>query len=102
MPGLRTPSTLRALAVAEQEKLINPADAAVLREAWTLAGTLRNKIMLVRGKKAEVLPSDTREFAAVADLMGDGTGGASHLEERWYRTSRRARRVTERIFYGDG
>ncbi|MGY4721368.1 bifunctional [glutamine synthetase] adenylyltransferase/[glutamine synthetase]-adenylyl-L-tyrosine phosphorylase [Naumannella huperziae] len=102
VPGLRTPSTLRALAVAEQEKLINPADAAVLREAWTLAGTLRNKIMLVRGKKAEVLPSDTREFAAVADLMGDGTGGASHLEERWYRTSRRARRVTERIFYGDG
>ena len=37
-----------------------------------------------------------------ARVLASDLGIVIPLEERWYRTSRRARRVTERIFYGDG
>ncbi|TDT32697.1 bifunctional [glutamine synthetase] adenylyltransferase/[glutamine synthetase]-adenylyl-L-tyrosine phosphorylase [Naumannella halotolerans] len=99
VPELRTPMTLRALRIAREKGLVPAADAMVLREAWMLAGTIRNKIMLVRGRRGDVLPSDPVELAAVAELMG--MDGSSHLVEHWAKVARRSRRVFERLFYGE-
>lgn len=100
-PELRTTRTLPALAAAERLDLIEPDDAEALREAWILASRLRNRIMLVRAKASDSLPPDARELAAVAVLMGYGTGEASHLVADWQRVARRARKVVERLFWGD-
>jgi glutamate-ammonia-ligase adenylyltransferase len=47
-----------------------------------------------------VLPIDRPQLEGVARLMGYPAGGASRLEEDYLRTTRLARTVFERGFYG--
>ncbi|MDO5500046.1 MAG: bifunctional [glutamine synthetase] adenylyltransferase/[glutamine synthetase]-adenylyl-L-tyrosine phosphorylase [Propionibacteriaceae bacterium] len=100
-PELRTTRTLPALAEAERLGFVTDDDAEALREAWIMASRLRNRITLVRAKGSDSLPHDVRELAAVAVLMGYGAGEASHLVADWQRVARRARKVVERLFWGD-
>jgi glutamate-ammonia-ligase adenylyltransferase len=100
-PTLRTTQTVGALRAARKAGLIHADDAAVLERSWTMASRLRNQIMLVRGRGSDSLPSDAREVAAVAELMGHGPREASHLLAEWRRVSRRARVVVNRLFWGE-
>ena len=97
--ALRTTRTLAALDGAVDEGLLEPADAATLAEAWRLASRVRNGIMLVRGRASDTLPSDTRELAGVARVVGYAPGQAGALVEDYRRATRRARAVVERVFY---
>jgi glutamate-ammonia-ligase adenylyltransferase len=97
--GLRTTRTLDALSAAVQAGLISPEDGAVLAHAWETATTVRNAITLVRGRAADTLPSDVRELAAVARVVGYSPGRTGDLVEDYRRTTRRARAVVERVFY---
>ncbi len=100
-PELRTTRTLPALEALARLDLIAAGDAAALKEAWVMAGRLRNRITLVRSKASDSLPHDPRELAAVAVLMGHGPGEASHLAADWQRVARQARKVVDRLFWGD-
>jgi glutamate-ammonia-ligase adenylyltransferase len=100
IPELRTPRTMEALRAATGAGLIAEADSSALGAAWEMAGRIRNTVMLVRGRGSDTIPTDARENAQVAQAMGYGRGGASHLVEDWGRTARRARNVTNRLFYG--
>jgi glutamate-ammonia-ligase adenylyltransferase len=100
IPELRTPRTMEALRAATAAGLISEADSAALAAAWEFAGRIRNTAMLVRGRGSDTIPSDARENAQVAQALGYGRGGASHLVEDWGRTARRARNVMNRLFYG--
>lgn len=100
-PELRTTQTLPALRAAVELGLVEADDADVLTEAWVLAGRLRNRITLVRSKASDSLPHDVRELAAVAELMGYGSGESSHMVEDWRRAAWQARRVVDRLFWGD-
>jgi glutamate-ammonia-ligase adenylyltransferase len=53
-------------------------------------------------KTADVLPVDRRQLEGVSRLMGYPVGSASQLEEDYLRTTRLARQVFERTFYGKG
>jgi glutamate-ammonia-ligase adenylyltransferase len=97
--ALRTTRTLAALDAAVAEGLLEPADAATLADAWRLASRVRNGIMLVRGRASDTLPSDTRELAGVARVVGYAPGQAGALVEDYRRATRRARAVVERVFY---
>lgn len=99
-PELHTTQTLAALKAATAAKLIAASDAQVLTEAWRLATDLRGA-MALRGaaKDTDVLPSDVRELGVLADITESGLSGAQ-LDEAYARAARRARAVTERIFYG--
>lgn len=99
-PELRTPRTMEALRAATAAGLIDEADATALGAAWEMAGRIRNTVMLVRGRGSDTIPTDARENAQVAQALGYGRGGASHLVEDWGRTARRARNVMNRLFYG--
>jgi len=100
VPGLRTPRTLDALAAAVSVGVIDPDDASTLAAAWELAGQVRNAIVLVRGRPSDTLPSDVRDLAGVARLVGYAPGQASQLVEDYRRATRRARGVVERVFFG--
>lgn len=102
IPGLRTTQTLPALEAAVTAGLVGEADAEVLRSAWLLASQIRNASMLVRGRPSDTLPNDNRELAQVAQALGYGPGGASHLQEDWAGTARRSKRVVDRLFWGAG
>lgn len=100
VPTMRTPRTMEALRAAVAADLLTESDADALGAAWEFAGRIRNTAMLVRGKASDTIPTDARENAQVAQALGYGRGGASHLLEDWGRTARRARNVVNRLFYG--
>ncbi|MFT7841176.1 bifunctional [glutamine synthetase] adenylyltransferase/[glutamine synthetase]-adenylyl-L-tyrosine phosphorylase [Saccharothrix sp. BKS2] len=98
VPGLRTPSTVRALRAATGAGLVAEDDAAALLESWTTATRARNAVVLVRGKAGDQLPTTGRDLAAVAGVMGHDDPG--EFLDAYRRTTRRARAVVERVFYG--
>lgn len=102
IPQLRTTGTLTALTAAVEAGLVDADDACELEQAWRLASQLRNKTMLVRGKAFNLLPTDARELAAVAMLLGHGPGEASGLQERYHKSARHAARVVDKLFWGRG
>jgi glutamate-ammonia-ligase adenylyltransferase len=102
VPALRSSQTIVALRAARDAGIIDPMDAGHLEAAWTLASRVRNQIMLMRGRGSDSLPSDNRELAGVAELLGYGPGESSHLLADYRRVTRRARLVVERVFWGMG
>ena len=104
LPGLRTPSTLAALAAAAEAGILADGDAATLREAWLLSSRLRDAIVLWTGRAggamADVLPHDRRALNGLARMLGLPPASGAELEELYLRSGRRARAVMERVFYG--
>ena len=101
IPGLRTPSTLTALAVAEEAELVSREDAQVLRRAWLLASRIRSAVYLFANTQTDVLPTDPVELEGVARLLGYPAGSGMELENDYLEATRRSRQVFERLFYGD-
>ncbi|WP_158846816.1 bifunctional [glutamine synthetase] adenylyltransferase/[glutamine synthetase]-adenylyl-L-tyrosine phosphorylase [Saccharothrix deserti] len=99
VPGLRTPSTVRGLRAATEARLMSPDDASALMDSWVMATRARNAVVLVRGKPGDQLPTTGRDLAAVASVMGHDVDPGEFLDS-YRRTTRRARAVIERIFYG--
>jgi glutamate-ammonia-ligase adenylyltransferase len=99
-PALRTTSTLGALAAASLAGLVSEQDAGKLRAAWTIASRARSALTLWTAKTGDLLPVDRQALEGVARLMEYPLGGASQLEEDYLRTTRLARQVFEREFYG--
>lgn len=100
VPDLRTTGTLRALAACVDSGLMTATDARTLRDAWLLATAVRDAFMLVRGRAGDSLPSDVNELSALAAVMRPGAAPTA-LTDEYLRTTRRARAVMERIFYGE-
>ena len=100
VPALRTTSTLVALEEARQAGLIVDGDAAELAAAWRMATAIRNTVMLVRGRPSDMVPVDPRERRAVAFVLGYGLDETGRMLDDYRRTTRRARLVVERLFYG--
>ncbi len=99
-PELRSTKTVTALRAAREAGFIDPQDAGHLEAAWVFASRVRNQIMLVRGRGSDSFPTDNRELAAVAELLGYGPGESSHLLADYRRVTRRARNVVDRVFWG--
>jgi len=100
--GLRTTKTADALAAAVEHGLLAAPDAAALAVAWKLASRARNATVLVRGRPSDQLPTDTRERAAVARILGYAPGETTAMVNEYQRTARRARAVVDRVFWGQG
>jgi glutamate-ammonia-ligase adenylyltransferase len=98
--GLRTTSTLGALAAATAAGLVTAADAAKLRDAWIIASRARSAMTLWTSKTADVLPTERQQLEGVARLLEYPPGSASRLDDDYLRITRRARQVFERRFYG--
>lgn len=99
VPALRTPSTLPALQAAVAAGLLDAADAVVLADTWTLTATVRNALLLARGRAATALPSSGPELAGVARALGYPAGAQGDFLDDYRRATRRARLVVERVFY---
>lgn len=102
VPGLRTTSTLDALAAARDAGLVGEDDAAVLAEAWDLASRLRDALVLWTGRtggSADVLPHDRQVLTGLAAVLGYPSGSGQDLEDAWLRAARRSRQAVEDVFY---
>ena len=100
VPELRTTRTLAGLAAAARAGLVAQEDATVLARAWRLASQIRDAVVLVRGRAADVVPARAAELAAVASVLGYPSGTAQDLMQDYRQAARRARGVMEALFYG--
>ncbi len=104
VPGLRTTSTLGALAAAREAGLLSAEDMALLDEAWVFASRLRNAVVLwsgrIGGASADILPHDRRDLIGLDRLLGNPPGNHADLADSYLRVARRARGVVDRVFYG--
>lgn len=99
-PSLRTESTLRALDAAVEAGLLSLEDRDKLKEPWILASAIRSAVKLWSDRARDTLSLDRTELEGIAGILGMPEGRTSELEELWFATSRRARNVFEREFFG--
>lgn len=99
--GLRTPRTLDQLTAAAEAGLLTAREAQELTDAWTLAWQIRRGLFLWKGREGDVLPTDRHDLRALALLIDGEDGSASELEERYFRLTRRARIIAERLIFGE-
>jgi glutamate-ammonia-ligase adenylyltransferase len=100
VPGLRTTKTLEALHAAREAELLSEEDSVVLEAAWRLVSRIRNAVMLYRSKAAESMVEQATERTGVAYLMGYGVDETERMIDDYRRTTRLARKVVERLFWG--
>jgi glutamate-ammonia-ligase adenylyltransferase len=100
-PRLRTSNTLNAIEALEETELIAERDAAWLREAYLLLNRVRNHMFLLRGLATDSLPARDEDLERLSRSLGYGRLSRSRFLERYRRVTRRARRVTDRLFYGE-
>ncbi|RIJ76381.1 bifunctional [glutamine synthetase] adenylyltransferase/[glutamine synthetase]-adenylyl-L-tyrosine phosphorylase [Nakamurella silvestris] len=103
VPELRTTHTIKALRAAVTAGLLEQHDEAALEAAWVLTSHVRNVLMMVLGKPDDQIPRQGRDLFAVARAMGVPAGGdPGEFIDDYRRTTRRARRVVDRVFEGGG
>jgi glutamate-ammonia-ligase adenylyltransferase len=100
-PSLRTPNTLKAIDALERVGLLGSRDAAWLRDAYLLLNRVRNHMFLLRGLAADALPERDEDLEKLARSLGYGRLSRARFLEHYRRVTRRARRVTDRLFYGE-
>jgi glutamate-ammonia-ligase adenylyltransferase len=99
VPGLRTSRTLEALAAARDAGLVDEDDAALLQQTWRRVSRMRNAVTLVRGKPSDQIPSDPRERAAIASILGYPEGSSEAMVDDHLRHTRTAHAVVGRVFW---
>jgi glutamate-ammonia-ligase adenylyltransferase len=99
LPALRTTRTLPVLAAAQEAGLLTADDAQQLRDSWRIATKVRDAVVLVRGKPSDLVPTDTHDLAAIAQVLGYPAQEGGALLDEYRRLTRRARAVVERVFY---
>jgi glutamate-ammonia-ligase adenylyltransferase len=100
VPAMRTTSTIEALRAAADAGLIPGSAADRLSEAWRLASRLRSANTLLSGQTSDILPTDRNRLDGIGRLLEYPPRSATQVEEDYLGTTRRARRVFEKLFYG--
>jgi [glutamine synthetase] adenylyltransferase / [glutamine synthetase]-adenylyl-L-tyrosine phosphorylase len=98
-PEVREPSTARALDRLAATGLLDADDAAVLHDAYDFCEHARNARYLVTGRPGDALPVGA-DAVRVARLLGYTNKPEASLRDDYLRVTRRARKVVERVFYG--
>ncbi|GAA5198077.1 bifunctional [glutamine synthetase] adenylyltransferase/[glutamine synthetase]-adenylyl-L-tyrosine phosphorylase [Microbacterium jejuense] len=100
VPEMRTTSTLDALSAAVDVGLVPSTSADRLAAAWRLASRLRSANTLLSGQTSDVLPVDRNKLDGIGRLLEYPPRSATRVEDDYLGTTRRARRVFEKLFYG--
>jgi len=100
LEGLRTTSTLEALAAAARGGLLDPGAASRLDHAYRFLARLRNRLYLLVGRPLDVLPDAPEPLEAAGIAMGFTEQPRQELEEAFLRATRRAGRVARELIYG--
>ncbi|MGA0108400.1 MAG: bifunctional [glutamine synthetase] adenylyltransferase/[glutamine synthetase]-adenylyl-L-tyrosine phosphorylase [Candidatus Nanopelagicales bacterium] len=98
-PTLKTTSTLVALKNLNEEKVLSDVDFEILCTAWRRAAQIRNGLMLARNKPTDQIPTAVNDLRALSFVLGENS--YADLLEDYRRTTRRARKVMEQVFYGE-
>ena len=83
-------------------QLQHAGDNANLRRTWWMCTAARNGSYLWSGRvnQADILPDDTYSLGGLAVYLGYDANRGQHFENDLLAVMRKARDVTERLFYG--
>jgi glutamate-ammonia-ligase adenylyltransferase len=96
--GVRESGTIAALDALATATVLAESDRDILVEAYRFCERTRNRLSLVRDGATDALPTTGPHLSVLArSLSTTGSG----LRDEYRRRTRRARRVVERLFYGD-
>jgi len=98
-PRLRTPNTLDALQRLKAARLLTPAEADALRDAYCYLRTVEHRLQMQYGHQTHTLPTNPTEQTRFAKLMGFDTWQAFEQTLNHHRTV--ARRYRERVLHPD-
>jgi glutamate-ammonia-ligase adenylyltransferase len=101
-PEVRGSSTLEVLPALVAAGLIEDRVARSLEEAHRFLTNVKSWLEIERRVPAEALPATPEGQAALARRLGYSEGARHRFLQEYLRTTRRARRAMERVFYGDG
>jgi len=99
-PEIRAASTMQALDRLGAAAILDAGDVQVLSEAYRFCERARNARYLVVGTPGDALPTGP-PAARIARLLGYTHRPEMELREEYRRLTRQARRVVERVFYGN-
>ncbi len=94
--GVRARNTLTALGRLQEAHVVSASDGELLADAHRWCDRVRNRTWLCLGQ-GDVVPEALEPLGVLARSLDTTT---SELVEHHRRTTRRARRVVERLFYG--
>ncbi len=99
-PSVRSTSTMAALDALQDLGLVTGRDAEWLRDGYRFLSRVRNCLYLLRQRDVDQLPASNPVVERLARSLSYGRGGRQAFEDDFKRITRRVRRVTERLFYG--
>jgi glutamate-ammonia-ligase adenylyltransferase len=97
--GIKEAGTVAALDKLVEDGALSRPDWQVLVEAYRFCERTRNRLGLVSDLAGDSLPTTGPTLTALARSLGTTASG---LRDEYRRHTRRARRVVEQLFYGDG
>ena len=97
--SLKTTSTLQALENLKLAKLLSDDDFEIMDTAWRRAVQIRNGLMLAKNKPTDQIPTSVSDLRALSFVLRENS--YAELLDDYRRTTRRARKVMEKIFYGE-
>lgn len=100
LPALQVTSTRAALEAATKAGLISLDDEDTLWIAWSRATSTRNALVLAKGRTLDVLPIQGDILGSVAVICGWPLHSGSEYVENYLKSTRRARKVVEKVFWG--
>ena len=90
--------TVAALDALVDADALSESDRQILVEAYRYCERTRNRLSLVHDVATDALPTTGPQLSVLARSLGTTASG---LRDEYRRSTRRARRVVERLFYGD-
>src|SRR5690606_33714211 len=100
-PEIRTPATIDGLRRLVDAGLLAADDGGMLEDAYRFCERARNARYLILGQPGDALPGGDDD-ARIGRLLGFVSQPRTQLRDEYRRVTRRARRVFERVFYGNG
>ncbi|EFG65371.1 glutamate-ammonia-ligase adenylyltransferase [Streptomyces sp. SPB074] len=97
--GLRSPTTLAALAALADGGYIGRTDAFQLDEAYRFLRSLEHRIQLFKLRRTHLVPEDEADLRRLGRSLGLRTEPIASLLKEWKRHSGAARRIHEKLFY---
>jgi glutamate-ammonia-ligase adenylyltransferase len=98
-PGVRAASTIEALGRLRQANLLDADDVDTLEASYRFCERARNARYLLTGSPGDSLPAGG-DGEKLARLLGYVHRPQASLRDDYRRVTRRARKVVERVFYG--
>jgi glutamate-ammonia-ligase adenylyltransferase len=98
---LHNTSTLEALEAVRAAGLLSEYDTQILHDAWMTATRARNALVLVKAKRPDQLPDPGPQLAHVAAAANWDPEDSQGFLDDYLKKTRRARRVVDRVFWGE-